>query len=111
MLVVETPEALKALIGQELGVGEWLEVSQEMIDRFGLLPAPLKHLFRVTELKLRALPLGVRRIEAGPMGGRLVFGPAPKICVCSISRSTNCCRFSRRSSATLQRCTANVSRP
>ena len=34
MLVVETPEALKALIGQELGVGEWLEVTQEMIDRF-----------------------------------------------------------------------------
>ncbi len=34
MRVVETPEALKALIGQELGVGEWLEVTQEMIDRF-----------------------------------------------------------------------------
>ncbi|CAH0180415.1 MaoC family dehydratase [Roseomonas sp. CECT 9278] len=34
MRVVETPEALKALAGQELGVGEWLEVTQEMIDRF-----------------------------------------------------------------------------
>lgn len=34
MRVVETPEALKALIGQELGVGDWLEVTQEMIDRF-----------------------------------------------------------------------------
>lgn len=34
MRVVETPEALKALVGQELGVGEWLEVTQEMIDRF-----------------------------------------------------------------------------
>jgi len=34
MRVVETPEALKALIGQELGVGDWLEVTQEMMDRF-----------------------------------------------------------------------------
>jgi acyl dehydratase len=34
MRVVETPDALKALIGEELGVGDWLEVSQEMIDRF-----------------------------------------------------------------------------
>lgn len=34
MRVVETPEALKALTGKELGVGEWLEVTQEMIDRF-----------------------------------------------------------------------------
>lgn len=34
MRVVETPEALKALIGQELGLGEWFQVTQEMIDRF-----------------------------------------------------------------------------
>ena len=34
MREVATPEALKALIGQELGVGDWLEVTQEMIDRF-----------------------------------------------------------------------------
>ncbi|WP_137123631.1 MaoC family dehydratase [Roseomonas sp. HF4] len=31
---VATPEALKALVGQELGVGDWLEVTQDMIDRF-----------------------------------------------------------------------------
>ncbi len=34
MREVATPEALKALIGQELGVGEWLEVTQAMIDKF-----------------------------------------------------------------------------
>jgi acyl dehydratase len=34
MREVATPEALKALVGQELGVGEWLEVTQDMIDRF-----------------------------------------------------------------------------
>ncbi|HQC73032.1 MAG TPA: DEAD/DEAH box helicase, partial [Candidatus Competibacteraceae bacterium] len=66
-------------IASATDAGALRELQVEMIDRFGLLPAPLKHLFRVTELKLRALPLGVRRIEAGPKGGRLVFGPAPKI--------------------------------
>jgi transcription-repair coupling factor (superfamily II helicase) len=28
---------------------------------------------------LRALPVGVKKIEAGPKGGRLVFGPEPKV--------------------------------
>jgi acyl dehydratase len=32
--MVETPEALRALIGQELGVSDWLEVTQDLIDRF-----------------------------------------------------------------------------
>jgi acyl dehydratase len=34
MRMVETPEALRALIGQELGVSDWLEVTQDLIDRF-----------------------------------------------------------------------------
>lgn len=55
------------------------ELQVEMIDRFGLLPVPVKTLFRVTELKLRALPVGVKKIEAGPKGGRIVFGPEPKV--------------------------------
>jgi len=59
--------------------GELRELQVEMIDRFGLLPAPLKTLFRVTELKLRATPIGVRKIEAGPKGGRIVFGAQPKV--------------------------------
>ncbi|MDG4559464.1 MAG: transcription-repair coupling factor [Candidatus Contendobacter sp.] len=59
--------------------GELRELQVEMIDRFGLLPVPVKTLFRATELKLRALPVGVRKIEAGPKGGRLVFGPEPKV--------------------------------
>ena len=59
--------------------GELRELQVEMIDRFGLLPAPVKTLFRATGLKLRALPVGVKKIEAGLKGGRLVFGPQPKI--------------------------------
>ena len=50
------------------------ELQVEMIDRFGLLPPPAKSLFRIAELKLRAAPLGVRKIEAGPTGGRIHFG-------------------------------------
>jgi transcription-repair coupling factor (superfamily II helicase) len=50
-----------------------------MIDRFGLLPAPVKQLFLVTELKLLAAPLGIRKIEVGAQGGRLVFGSEPHV--------------------------------
>ena len=49
------------------------ELQVEMIDRFGLLPPAAKSLFRIAELKLRAAPLGVRKIEAGPKGGRIHF--------------------------------------
>jgi transcription-repair coupling factor (superfamily II helicase) len=58
---------------------ELRELQVEMIDRFGLLPEPAKHLFTVTELKLAAQPLGIRKIEAGPKGGRLLFQPDPAI--------------------------------
>ncbi len=49
------------------------ELQVEMIDRFGLLPDAAKNLFRLTELKLLANPLGVTKLDAGPSGGRLVF--------------------------------------
>ncbi|MEO8460123.1 MAG: transcription-repair coupling factor, partial [Dokdonella sp.] len=51
----------------------------EMIDRFGLLPEPVKHLFAITDLKLRATPLGIRKLELGANGGRIVFRPKPAI--------------------------------
>ncbi|HET7921337.1 MAG TPA: transcription-repair coupling factor [Gammaproteobacteria bacterium] len=55
------------------------DLQVEMIDRFGLLPAPAKTLFRIAELKLKAAPLGVRKIEAGPAGGRIVFGSGTRV--------------------------------
>lgn len=55
------------------------ELQVEMIDRFGLLPSAVKTLFRIAGLKLRALPVGIKKIDAGPHGGRLVFGPDPKV--------------------------------
>ncbi len=51
------------------------ELQVEMIDRFGLLPEPVKNLMRQTALKLQAEPLGITRIEAGPQGGRIEFSP------------------------------------
>jgi len=58
---------------------ELKELQVEMIDRFGLLPEPAKNLFAVTELKLRAQPFGIRKIEAGPASGRILFTEEPKI--------------------------------
>ncbi|WP_440995411.1 transcription-repair coupling factor [Arhodomonas sp. SL1] len=55
------------------------DLQVEMIDRFGLLPQPAKNLFRVTELKLDAEALGIRRIEAGSGGGKLEFGEQPAV--------------------------------
>ena len=49
------------------------ELQVEMIDRFGLLPEPAKHLVRLTLLKLQAERLGIKKIDAGPQGGRIEF--------------------------------------
>jgi transcription-repair coupling factor (superfamily II helicase) len=51
------------------------ELQVEMIDRFGLLPTPAKTLFEVTEIKQIGERLGLKKIEAGPNGGRLQFTP------------------------------------
>ncbi|SFR97946.1 transcription-repair coupling factor [Stenotrophomonas maltophilia] len=55
------------------------ELQVEMIDRFGLLPDPAKHLFAVAELKLRANALGIRKLDLGESGGRIVFESKPDI--------------------------------
>lgn len=48
-------------------------IQVELIDRFGLLPDAAKNLFRLSELRLIAEPLGIRKIEVGPNGGHLEF--------------------------------------
>ncbi len=55
------------------------ELQVEMIDRFGLLPDPAKHLFAIAELKLQANALGIRKLELGENGGRIVFDAKPDI--------------------------------
>ncbi len=59
--------------------GELKELQVEMIDRFGLLPAPVKTLLRQTKLRQRAERLGVVRLEAGPERGRVIFGGETRV--------------------------------
>ena len=51
----------------------------ETIDRFGPVPPAARLLFDLARIKLRATPLGVRKIEAGAAGGRIVFHPEPEV--------------------------------
>jgi transcription-repair coupling factor (superfamily II helicase) len=60
-------------------VSDLRDLQIEMIDRFGLLPDSAKMLFRLAELKLRASELGVAKIEVGATGGRIFFGPSPRV--------------------------------
>ncbi len=62
------------------------EIKVEMIDRFGLLPEALGNLFEITELKLKATPLGIRKVDVGGQGGRIVFGAKPQVDPASIVR-------------------------
>ena len=58
---------------------ELRELQVEMVDRFGLLPDPVKHLFAVTALKIAATPLGIRKLDVGASGGRVIFRPNPAV--------------------------------
>ncbi len=62
------------------------ELKVEMIDRFGLLPEAVRNLFDITELKLKATPLGIRKIVVGHHGGRIVFAPKTEVDPASIVR-------------------------
>ena len=63
---MQTKEALK-------------DLQVELIDRFGLLPLAAKTLFRISELKLLASPMGIKKIEIGSTQGRILFGSEPDI--------------------------------
>ena len=51
----------------------------EMIDRFGLLPQPVKNLLLITELKILAAKLGITRISASGPNGKIEFNDKPTI--------------------------------
>ncbi|MFC5526382.1 transcription-repair coupling factor [Rhodanobacter ginsengisoli] len=55
------------------------DLQVEMIDRFGLLPDGTKQLFAVASLKLMATPLGIRKLDFGANGGRIVFREKPEV--------------------------------
>jgi transcription-repair coupling factor (superfamily II helicase) len=62
------------------------ELQVEMVDRFGLLPEQTKQLFAITELKLEATRLGLRKLELGATGGRVHFQAQPNVDPMSIIR-------------------------
>ena len=55
------------------------DLQVEMIDRFGLLPDSTKQLFAVASLKLMATPLGIRKLDFGANGGRIMFRENPEV--------------------------------
>lgn len=55
------------------------ELQIELIDRFGLLPPPVKHLLLITDLKLKAQQMGILKISAGAQQGKLDFNENPSI--------------------------------
>jgi len=55
------------------------ELRVEIIDRFGLIPQPTANLFTVTELKLEAAALGIKKLDLLAEGGRILFHDHPKI--------------------------------
>ncbi len=55
------------------------DLQVEIIDRFGLLPPPLKRLFAVTGLKLASQSLGLNKLDIGPERGKLEFNQATKV--------------------------------
>ena len=59
--------------------GELDDLKVEMIDRFGLLPQPALNLFSIARLKLLATRLGIRKLDLGAQGGRVLFQPKPKV--------------------------------
>ncbi len=55
------------------------QIQIELIDRYGLLPEPAKHLFRITLIKLKTVTLGIDKIDVGEQHGKIVFNSSPNI--------------------------------
>ncbi len=76
---VHTRLTLYKRISSARDASELRELQVEMIDRFGLLPDPAKHLFAVAEMKREATRLGIRKLDLGPSGGRVQFEAKPNV--------------------------------
>jgi transcription-repair coupling factor (superfamily II helicase) len=76
---VHTRLVLYKRIAHAKNVKELEELQVEMIDRFGLLPQALKNLFQLSELKLLAQKIGIKKIVSGPQGGHIEFNQKPTI--------------------------------
>ncbi len=55
------------------------ELREEIIDRFGMMPEQALNLFALTSLKIKATPMGIKKIDFGASGGRMIFNEEPNI--------------------------------
>ncbi len=55
------------------------ELQVEIIDRFGLLPEPLKNLIRQTGLRIRAEALGISKVDAGGAWATMAFNANTRV--------------------------------
>jgi len=83
---VHTRLTLYKRVSSARNVDDLRELQVEMIDRFGLLPDPAKHLFATAELKLDATALGIRKLDLGAAGGRIQFTEKPHVDPMSVIR-------------------------
>ncbi|SPL71234.1 transcription-repair coupling factor [Acinetobacter stercoris] len=59
-------------------------IRMELIDRFGVPPQPVKQLFSVHQIRLKAEQLGITKIDIGPNGGHIEFSPDTPVQAISI---------------------------
>lgn len=50
-------------------------IRMELIDRFGIPPQPVKQLFSVHQIRLKAEQLGITKIDISSQGGHIEFAP------------------------------------
>ena len=55
------------------------DIEIELVDRFGLIPEPLKHLLRISRIKLQTLQMGIIKIELSDQGGKIIFNTKPNV--------------------------------
>ncbi|MBK8289284.1 MAG: hypothetical protein IPK95_12195 [Cellvibrionales bacterium] len=55
------------------------DLQVEMIDRFGLLPEPVKNLFRQASLRLQLIQMGIEKLEANNNGLRVEFSSQTQV--------------------------------
>jgi len=55
------------------------ELQVEMIDRFGLLPQPIKNLFEIASVRATAKQAGIIKIDLSDRGGYVLFDESPDI--------------------------------
>ncbi len=59
-------------------------IRMELIDRFGIPPQSVKHLFSVHQIRLKAEHLGITKIDINTQGGHIEFSPDTPVQAISI---------------------------